>query len=741
MTIKCLCYYYVIDLNKLEFKYSSMRSKYHSVNNLKVSEELLLFVNNELFNGTDISPEKFWKDFDKAVHELAPKNKELIDFRETLQKKIDKWHIDNKGKNIQIKEYKNFLKEIGYLKDEGPDFKIETSDIDEEIATIAGPQLVVPIMNARYALNAANARWMSLYDSLYGTDVIEASEDSTSERYDPERGEIVIKYGREFLDKYFTLKDFSWRKITGIAIQNKELKVLKGVDVTTLKDENKFVGHRGEADNPSAIILKNNNLHIEILKNPRAFSAQQDHAGISDIILESAVSTICDNEDSVAAVDAQDKVICYKNWLGLMKGDLVTRFEKEGKTLERKLNPNRSYISKEGKGLKLHGRSLLLIRNVGHLMTNPSIILKDGSEIPEGLMDAFITTAAALHDKKKKGNSRAGSIYIVKPKMHGPDETAFTNEIFTKVEEVLKLKKYTCKIGIMDEERRTSSNLKECIRTLKHRVFFINTGFLDRTGDEMHTSMEAGPMIKKGDMKSSKWIGAYENNNVDIGLACGFSGKAQIGKGMWAMPDKMKDMLDQKTGHLKAGANCAWVPSPTAAALHALHYHEINIFDVQKKLSTRDKAKIDDLLTIPIADRPNWSVDEINKEISNSAQTLLGYVVRWIDQGVGCSKVPDINNVGLMEDRATLRISSQHIANWVHHGVTTKMQVIEIMKEMAKIVDKQNENDQNYVKMSSDYDRSIAFQTACELIFKGKEQPSGYTEPLLHLNRLKKKSA
>ncbi len=718
-----------------------MTSKYHSVNNLKVSEELLLFVNNELFDGTDISPEKFWKDFDKAVHELTPKNKELISFRESLQKKIDKWHIDNKGKDIQIKEYKNFLKEIDYLKDEGPDFKIETSDIDEEIATIAGPQLVVPIMNARYALNAANARWMSLYDSLYGTDVIETSEDSTSERYDPERGELVIRYGREFLDKYFTLKDFSWRKITGFAIQNKELKVLKGVDVTTLKDENKFIGHRGEADNPSAIILKNNNLHIEILKNPRAFSAQQDHAGISDIILESAVSTICDNEDSVAAVDAQDKVICYRNWLGLMKGDLVTRFEKEGKILERKLNPNRSYISKKGKGLKLHGRSLLLIRNVGHLMTNPSIILKDGSEIPEGLMDAFITTAAALHDTKKKGNSRTGSIYIVKPKMHGPDETAFTNEIFTKVEEVLKLKKYTCKIGIMDEERRTSANLKECIRTLKHRVFFINTGFLDRTGDEMHTSMEAGPMIKKGDMKSSKWIGAYENNNVDIGLACGFSGKAQIGKGMWAMPDKMRDMLDQKTGHLKAGANCAWVPSPTAAALHSLHYHDINIFDVQKKLSKRDKAKIDDLLTIPIADRPNWSVDEINKEISNSAQTLLGYVVRWIDQGVGCSKVPDINNIGLMEDRATLRISSQHIANWVHHGVTTKMQVMEIMKEMAKIVDKQNENDQNYIKMSSDYDRSVAFQTACELIFKGKDQPSGYTEPLLHLNRLKKKSA
>ncbi len=716
-----------------------MTSKYHSVNSLKVSEELLHFINNELFDGIDISPEKFWKDFDRVVHELAPKNKELIDFRETLQKKIDKWHIDNKGKDIQIQEYKNFLKEIGYLKDEGPDFKIETNNIDEEIASIAGPQLVVPIMNARYALNAANARWMSLYDSLYGTDAIEASEDSTSQRYDPERGEIVIKYGREFLDKYFTLKDFSWKKITGIAIQNKNLKILKGIEVTTLKDENKFIGHRGEADNPSAVILKNNNLHIEILKNPRAFSAQQDHAGISDIIIESAVSTICDNEDSVAAVDAKDKVICYRNWLGLMKGNLVTRFEKEGKTLERKLNPNRSYISKDGKGLKLHGRSLLLIRNVGHLMTNPSIILKNGSEIPEGLMDAFITTAAALHDVKKKGNSRTGSIYIVKPKMHGPDETAFTNEIFNKVEEVLKLKKYTCKIGIMDEERRTSSNLKECIRTLKNRVFFINTGFLDRTGDEMHTSMEAGPMIKKGDMKSSKWIRAYEDNNVDIGLACGFSGKAQIGKGMWAMPDKMKDMLDQKTGHLKAGANCAWVPSPTAAALHALHYHEINIFDIQKKLAKREKAKIDDLLAIPIADRPNWSVDEINKEISNSSQTLLGYVVRWIDQGIGCSKVPDINNIGLMEDRATLRISSQHIANWVHHGVTTKLQVIEIMKEMAKIVDKQNENDRGYVKMSTDYDRSIAFQTACELIFKGKDQPSGYTEPLLHLNRLKKK--
>ena len=717
-----------------------MAIKYQNVNNLKVAENLLSFVNNELLKGTEISSEKFWKGFDKIVHELAPKNKELIQIRESIQSQIDSWHKSRKGSEISINEYKKFLKDIGYLKDEGEDFKIETKNVDEEITSIAGPQLVVPIMNARYALNAANARWMSLYDSLYGTDVIEDSEDSTSQRYDPERGELVIKYGREFLDKYFTLKDFSWKKITGIAIQDGDLKVLKGVDVSTLKDKNKFIGHRGEADNPSAIILKNNNLHIEILKNPRAFSAQQDHAGISDIILESAVSTICDNEDSVAAVDAEDKVLCYRNWLGLMKGNLVSRFEKEGKTLERKLNPNRSYISKDGKGLKLHGRSLLLIRNVGHLMTNSSIILKDGSEIPEGLMDAFITSAAALHDFKRKGNSRTGSIYIVKPKMHGPDETAFTDEIFTKVEEILGLKKYTCKIGIMDEERRTSSNLKECIRTLKNRVFFINTGFLDRTGDEMHTSMEAGPMIKKGDMKSSKWIQAYENNNVDIGLTCGFSGKAQIGKGMWAMPDKMRDMLEQKTGHLKAGANCAWVPSPTAAALHALHYHEINIFDVQKELIKREKAKLDDLLTIPVADRPNWSVREINSEISNSAQTLLGYVVRWVDQGIGCSKVPDINNIGLMEDRATLRISSQHIANWIHHGITTKIQVLEIMKEMAKIVDKQNEKDKNYTKMSDDFNNSIAFKTACDLIFMGKEQPSGYTEPLLHTNRIDKKS-
>ena len=717
-----------------------MSKNYQNVNNLKISEELLSFVNKELLKDLDISSEKFWKGFDNAVHNLAPQNKELIQIRENLQKKIDDWHINTKGNKIEIEQYKKFLKEIGYLKEEGPDFKIETSNVDDEIAKIAGPQLVVPIMNARYTLNAANARWVSLYDSLYGTNIIE-SEEGGSERYDPNRGQEVIKYVREFFDKYIPIDGTSWKNISALKIKDKNLIILKEDKEYKLKDENKFVGHRGDVNKPTAIILKNNNLHFEIIINPKAFSAAHDIAGISDVIAESAVSTICDNEDSVAAVDAEDKVACYRNWLGLMRGDLKVQFEKNGKKLERKLNPDRSYISKEGKGLKLHGRSLLLIRNVGHLMTNSSIILNDGSEVPEGIMDAFITTTAALHDFKKKKNSRTGSIYIVKPKMHGPDETAFTDLIFSKVEELLGLQKYTCKIGIMDEERRTSANLKECIRTLKNRVFFINTGFLDRTGDEMHTSMEAGPMIKKGDMKSSRWISAYENNNVDIGLKCGFSGKAQIGKGMWAMPDKMKEMLDEKIGHLKAGANCAWVPSPTAASLHALHYHQINIFDEQKKIMKREQSKLDDLLTIPVADRPNWSVDEINKEITNSAQTLLGYVVRWIDQGVGCSKVPDINNIGLMEDRATLRISSQHIANWIHHGVTTKIQVMEIMKAMAKVVDKQNENDRNYIRMSDNFENSLAFKTACDLIFKGKDQPSGYTEPLLHLNRIEKKSS
>jgi malate synthase len=715
-----------------------MPTNYKSVNNLKVSEDLISFVDNELLKDTSISPEKFWLGFSEAAHNLAPKNKELLKIRESLQKKIDDWHIKNKGKEIKIEEYKKFLTGIGYLKNEGPDFKIETDKVDDEITKIAGPQLVVPIMNARYALNAANARWVSLYDSLYGTNIIE-SEEGGSERYDPLRGQEVVKYVREFFDKHIPIEGTSWKNIANLKVFNKDLIITKDDYQYNLKDKNKFIGHRGDANKPSAVIIKNNNLHFEIIINPKAFSAAHDIAGISDVIIESAISTICDNEDSVAAVDSNDKIVCYKNWLGLMKGNLKIQFEKNGKNLERKLNPDRSYISKEGNSLKLHGRSLLLIRNVGHLMTNPSIILNDGSEVPEGIMDAFFTTAAALHDLKLKKNSREGSVYIVKPKMHGADETKFTDLIFSKVEDLFGLKRYTCKVGIMDEERRTSANLKECIRSLKDRVFFINTGFLDRTGDEMHTSMEAGPMIKKGDMKSSKWIKAYEDNNVDVGLKCGFSGKAQIGKGMWAMPDKMKEMMEDKINHLKAGANCAWVPSPTAASLHALHYHQINIFEEQQKIKKREQAKLDDLLNIPIATKPNWSEKEINTEISNSAQTLLGYVVRWIDQGIGCSKVPDINNIGLMEDRATLRISSQHIANWIHHGVATKNKVMEIMKEMAKVVDKQNKNDKRYINMSDDYDRSRAFKTACDLIFKGKEQPSGYTEPLLHLNRLKRK--
>ena len=716
-----------------------MSDSFIKINTLSVSKNLADFVKNELLTGLDVNEKDFWDGFDKSINELAPINKKLLEIRETLQSEIDLWLKKNRNGEFNHQEYKNFLKEIGYLKEEGNDFKIDTKKLDSEISSIAGPQLVVPIMNSRYTLNAANARWVSLYDSLYGTDLIE-SEETGSQKYDPLRGQEVIRYAREFLNDHFSINEIHWKDINGFKIKGSDLKILKDDKEFELVDKNKFIGYRGEPNNPTTIILENNNLKIEIIINPKAFSAVQDAAGISDIIIESAISTICDNEDSVAAVDSEDKILCYRNWLGLMKGTLKSVFEKDGKTFERKLNPDRSYISKDNKKEKLHGRSLLLIRNVGHLMTNSAIILEDGSEVPEGIMDAFITTAAAIHDLKRKGNSRTGSIYIVKPKMHGPEETAFTDKIFTRVEEVLKLEKNTIKCGIMDEERRTSVNLKECIRTLKSRVFFINTGFLDRTGDEMHTSMEAGPMIKKGDMKKSKWIAAYEDNNVDVGLKCGFSGVAQIGKGMWAMPDKMKDMIDQKISHLEAGANCAWVPSPTAASLHAMHYHKLNIFEKHKKLNENKINYIDNLLTIPIADRPNWSKEEINNELCNSAQTILGYVVRWVDQGIGCSKVPDINNVGLMEDRATLRISSQHIANWLHHGICSNRQVLEILKKMAKIVDKQNQGDSEYQNMSPNFDKSISFKAACELIFHGKSQPSGYTEPLLHLNRLIKKS-
>ena len=715
---------------------------YISQGKLSIAEVLFKFVNDELLPGTDIEPKKFWEGLDKYAHELTPKNKELIEFREKLQKKIDTWHKDKKGLEINIKEYSNFLEKIGYLKKQGANFKIETKDVDSEISKVAGPQLVVPVMNARYSLNAANARWGSLYNALYGTDVIPEKDGAErGEKYNYIRGEKVIKYAREFLDSYVPLKKGSWKDISEIPKFEKNQLSLK------IKNPDQLIGYSKKSNNLSSLLFINNNLHIDIKFDPNhTLGGLKDKAGIYDIILESAITTIVDHEDSVAAVDAKDKVHGYRNWLGLMKGSLQYEGIKNGKKFIRKLNADREYISPNGNKIKLHGRALMLNRNVGHLMTSSSILLRDKSEIPEGIMDAFITTAAAIHDFKNKKNSRTNSFYIVKPKMHGPEETAFTDLIFEKVEEVLNLKKFTIKIGIMDEERRTTLNLKECVRAVKNRVVFINTGFLDRTGDEMHTSMEAGPMIKKGDMKSSKWIAAYENNNVDVGLACGFSGIAQIGKGMWAAPDKMADMISQKINHPKSGANCAWVPSPTAATLHSLHYHQVDVFSEQKKLKDRTPSKFSDILTIPIADRPNWSVEDINKELENNAQGILGYVVRWIDQGVGCSKVPDINNVGLMEDRATLRISSQHIANWLHHGICTKEQVLEAMKKMAKIVDKQNIRDPDlkgytsYKRMSDDFEKSTAFKAACELVLSGREQPSGYTEPILHKKRLEKKS-
>ncbi|RZO49348.1 MAG: malate synthase G [Candidatus Pelagibacterales bacterium] len=723
-----------------------MAKKYILLGKLSIASELLNFVNNELLPGTSIAKKRFWDGLDKCAHELSTKNKNLLEFREILQKKIDIWHRDKRGKKINSKKYLNFLKEIGYLKKEGKKFQIKTKNVDNEISTIAGPQLVVPVMNARYALNAANARWGSLYNALYGTDVISDSNGAErGKKYNFIRGEKVIKYAKKILDSYVPLEKGSWKDIKKIPeVKNNQINL-------KLKNPKQFVGYSKKSKNLSSLLFVNNNLHIDIIFdadgtlevfNPKG---NQDKAAIHDIFLESAITTIIDHEDSVAAVDAEDKILGYRNWLGLMKGNLQAEMQKKGKKFIRQLNPDREYISSNGNKFKLHGRALMLNRNVGHLMTNPSILLKDGSEIPEGIMDAFITTAAAIHDFKNKGNSRTNSVYIVKPKMHGPDEVAFTNLIFEKVEKVLGLKQNTIKIGIMDEERRTTVNLKECIRAVKNRVVFINTGFLDRTGDEMHTSMEAGPMIKKGDMKSSKWIAAYENNNVDVGLACGFSGIAQIGKGMWAAPDKMADMVSQKINHPKAGANCAWVPSPTAATLHALHYHQINVFTEQNKLKNRTSAKISDILKIPITFRPNWSIKEIAKELENNAQGILGYVVRWIDQGVGCSKVPDINNIGLMEDRATLRISSQHITNWLHHGICSRERVLKTMKKMAKVVDKQNIRDPalkgyaSYRTMSDNYDKSIAFKAACELVFYGRSQPSGYTEPILHLNRLLKK--
>ena len=697
--------------------------------NLAVSSVLFEFINKEAIPGTDISVDEFWKKFDSAIHELTPINKALIQKRETIQKKIDEWHLNNKGKDLNKGEYIKFLKSINYIVEEGGDFQITTQNVDDEIAKVAGPQLVVPVDNARYAINAANARWGSLYDSLYGTDVIsEIDGANKSGSYNPIRGNKVIEYANNFLDRTFPLINESWKNISKISI-----------DSLLLKNKAQLIGYNGTKKEPSSILLKNNNLHVDIIIDAKSKIGSTDKAKISDVVVESAVSTIVDNEDSVAAVDAEDKVKCYRNWLGIMKGTLQAEMKKNGKKFIRKLNPDRIYEGFNGKKIKLHGRALLLNRNVGHLMTSSSITLKDGSEIPEGIMDSFISVLCAKHDFKNKKNSRTGSVYIVKPKMHGPEEVAFTNMIFSKVEDALKLERNTVKVGIMDEERRTTINLKECIRAVKERIVFINTGFLDRTGDEMHTSFEAGPMIFKGDMKKSIWLNTYEDWNVDIGLACGLSGKAQIGKGMWAMPDRMADMMDHKIGHLSAGANCAWVPSPTAATLHATHYHQVDVFKKQAELKLRTNAKVENILTIPITDRPNWSVEDISKELENNAQSILGYVVRWIDQGIGCSKVPDFNNIGLMEDRATLRISSQHMANWLHHNICTADQLMSVMKKMAVVVDRQNSMDKNYEPMAGNYKNSIAFLTACDLVFKGRVQPSGYTEPLLHKRRLEKK--
>ena len=723
------------------------KEKFVKIYDLSVSNVLLNFVNKELLPGTNISKKQFWYGLSKTLHDLSPKNKKILETREKIQKSIDSFHLERKGKSLNFNEYKKYLKKIDYLKKSGPNFKIQTKNVDSEISNICGPQLVCTVSNARFLLNAANARWVSLYDSLYGSNIIpEVKGALKGKTYNPIRGKKVIEYARNLLDRYIPLENNSWKNLDKIPdVKNGKLNI-------ELKDKKQLVGFRKNKKKLSSLLFKNNNLHIDILfdhneklevNNPEG---NQDPLKIHDVILESAISTICDHEDSVAAVDAEDKVLGYRNWLLLMKGTLSSKFSKKGKVIFRKLNSDREYRSIKNKKIKLHGRSLLLNRNVGHLMTNHAILLKDGSECPEGILDAFITSTACLHDFKRKGNSRTNSIYIVKPKMHGPEECKFTNLLFEKVEKILKLKPNQILCGIMDEERRTSVNLKECIRVLKHRVFFINTGFLDRTGDEIHTSMETGPMVLKGDMKSTHWIKAYENNNVDVGLDCGFSGKAQIGKGMWAMPDLLKEMMSQKISHPLSGANCAWVPSPTAASLHVLHYHEVDVFSLHEKIKRRKSANLDHLLTIPVEPNPKWTKTIIEKEIKNNCQGILGYVVRWIDQSVGCSKVPDINGVGLMEDRATCRISSQLLANWLHHGICSKKQVLEIMKKMAKIVDYQNLKDHGmkdqdpYQPMAPHFEKSVAFKAACDLVSHGKYQPSGYTEPLLHFNRIVKKS-